>query len=348
MEKIIHFTLPKTLTPINMECIELARSLHRSWEIKVWQDPMRPDKYPLERYWPRANSGAQLSDLLRLDLLYRWGGVYLDGDMRLLKPLEELSDNFDFFIASHDGVVPINAIFGARREHPAIAAIIDELLLNEPDWSVPADKTTGPDIFVRTLKWDKQITVLPRETFYSYGPTEIFTRRNHRHAYAEHLWEYSWRDPNKPRIPSRKLTAIPRRLIKNAIVSSFRNWHRIKSLDPQLPRLASPRKQYLYTTGDAVVVKSFYGFNVFVDRNSPSAAAPIVGDRSDVGVELFLQRTLRGGDWAILFDTDNAFFPMLAAQCVGSFGRVYVYHSNERLSQLISQSAVANRVHDRG
>ena len=76
---------------------------------------MQPDGYPLERYWPKANSGAQLSDLLRLDVLYKWGGVYLDGDMRLLKPLDELAERFDFFIASHDGMVPINALIGATK-----------------------------------------------------------------------------------------------------------------------------------------------------------------------------------------------------------------------------------------
>ena len=120
MERIIHFTVPAKLTPVNMEMIELARKLHPTWEVKVWQDPMRPDGYPLERYWQKANSGAQLSDLLRLDVLYKWGGVYLDGDMRLLKPLDDLADKFEFFVASHEGLVPINAIVGARKGHPGI------------------------------------------------------------------------------------------------------------------------------------------------------------------------------------------------------------------------------------
>jgi hypothetical protein len=347
MEKIIHFTVPARLTPINIECIELARKLHPTWEIKVWQDPMRPDGYPLERYWQKANSGAQLSDLLRLDVLHRWGGVYVDGDMRLLKPLDNLADKFDFFIASHDGIVPINALIGARKGHSAIQAIIGELLLNEPDWSKPADKTTGPDIFVRTLKWDRQATFLPRETFYSYGPTEILARKNHRHAYAEHLWEYSWRDPTKPRIPSRTLKSITKRFIIEAIVGSFRNWHRIKSLDPKFPQPATPKNRYFYAAADEIVVKTFEGLNLFVDRNSPQAATTTFGDRDEFGADLFLKMILRGGDWAILVDSKDALFSMLAAQRVGSFGRVYVYLSNKRALQLLSKSANANRMHDR-
>ena len=73
MEKIIHFTVTEQLTPVNVRIIELARKLHPTWEVKVWQDPMRPDGYPLEACWPKANSGAQLSDLLRLDVLYQNG-----------------------------------------------------------------------------------------------------------------------------------------------------------------------------------------------------------------------------------------------------------------------------------
>ena len=75
--------------------------------------------------------------------------------MRLLKPLDELAERYDFFIASHDGIVPINALIGATKAHSAIQKLIDELLLNEPDWSVAPDRTTSTDIFVRTLKWDR-------------------------------------------------------------------------------------------------------------------------------------------------------------------------------------------------
>ena len=40
MEKILHFTVPKKLTPVQAHTIERARELHPGWDIKVWQDPV--------------------------------------------------------------------------------------------------------------------------------------------------------------------------------------------------------------------------------------------------------------------------------------------------------------------
>jgi len=350
MERIIHFTVPKTLTSINIECIELARNLHPTWEIKVWQDPMRPDGYPLERYWEKANSGAQLSDLLRLDVLHRWGGVYVDGDMRLLKPLDNLADKFDFFIASHDGIVPINALIGATKTHPAIQALIDELLLNEPDWSVPPDRTTGPDIFVRALKWDRGATVLPRETFYSYGPTETHSRRNHRHSFGEHLWEYSWKGLDAATAtPARRLRSAAKRAIKPALIGGFRLWHRIKSLDPSPSEKSIQSGQpRFYPVSDEIVFKTAHGFSVLADGNDANLTPAIVlGDYYELREDNFVRKTLRGGDWVIGADSSGASFCMLAAQSVRSFGRVFSYAPNPALVKLLFKSAAMNGMHDR-
>ena len=350
MEKIIHFTVPEKLTPINVQIIELARKLHPAWEVKVWQDPMRPDGYPLERYWAKANSGAQLSDLLRLDVLYKWGGVYLDGDMRLLKPLDELAERYDFFIASHDGIVPINALIGATKAHPAIQELIDELLLNEPDWSVPPDRTTGPDIFVRTLKGDRHTTVLPRETFYSYGPTETHSRKNHRHSYGEHLWEYSWKGLDAaPTTPARRWKSAAKRAIKPALIGGFRLWHRIKSLDPSRSEQSIQSHQpRFYPASDEILFKTVHGFSVIANGNDTSLTPAIVfGDYYEPREEYFVKKTLRGGDWAISTNSSGASFCMLAAQSVRSFGRVFAYAPDPTLVKLLSKSAAMNGMHDR-
>jgi inositol phosphorylceramide mannosyltransferase catalytic subunit len=350
MEKIIHFTVPAKLTPVNVRIIELARKLHPTWEVKVWQDPMQPDGYPLEKYWPKANSGAQLSDLLRLDVLYKWGGVYVDGDMRLLKPLDELVEQFDFFIASHDGRVPINALIGASKAHPAIQALIDELLLNEPDWSLPPDRTTGPDIFVRALKWDTRATVLPRETFYSYGPTETHARKNHRHSYGEHLWEYSWKSLDAVATkPTRRWRSAVKRLLKPVLIDGFRVWHRIKSLDPSPSEQSTySRQPRLYAVSDEIVLKTVHGFSIIADGNDAKLTPAIVfGDYYEPREDNFVKKILRGGDWTIGVDSSSASFYMLAAQSVESFGRVFAYTPNPTLMRLLSKSAVMNGMHDR-
>ena len=259
------------------ETIKRARALHPTWEIKVWQDPIHSDGYLLERYWSKANSGAQLADLIRLDVIYKWGGVYVDGDMRLLKPLDALVDNYDAFFASAFGDNLEGALIGARKAHPVIRALINDLSLNEPDWSLPPDRTTGPDFFARIARWKTDVTILPRDTFYSYRPDETHSRKTHRHSYGEHLWEVSWKElidePPKRRVRWR---SIVKRWLRPLITNAFQIWHRLKAFDR---RAQQPR--FYHATGE-IVVKTIHGFNIIVDGNETDHTPKLIfGDETE-------------------------------------------------------------------
>jgi hypothetical protein len=346
MEKIIHFTVPKTITSIQTETIERARALHPTWEIKVWQDPIHSDGYLLERYWPKANSGAQLADLIRLDVIYKWGGVYVDGDMRLLKPLDALVEKNDVFFASAFGDNLEGALIGARKAHPLIRTFIDDLLLNEPDWSLPPDRTTGPDFFARVARWNKDVTILPRETFYSYRPDETHSRKTHRHSYGEHLWEVSWKELNdEPRKRPVGWRSTIKRLLRPLISTGFRAWHRVKALDRWAPDKSIPRS---YSAHGEIVVKTVHGFNIIVDGDDTDRTPKIIfGDDVELRDEIAIKEILHGGDWVIDVGSKAASFCMLAAQRVGSFGRVFAYQHDQTISNMIARSSVMNRMHDR-
>jgi inositol phosphorylceramide mannosyltransferase catalytic subunit len=346
MEKIIHFTFPKTITSTQTEIIERARALHPTWEIKIWQDPIHSDGYLLERYWPKANSGAQLADLIRLDVIYKWGGVYVDGDMRLLKPLDALVENYDVFLASAFGENLEGALIGARKAHPVIRTLIDDLLLNEPDWSLSPEKTTGPDLFARIARWNTDVTILPRETFYSYRPDETHSRKTHRHSYGEHLWEVSWKELiEKP--PKRLIDwrSIVKRLLRPPIMTGFHAWHRMKALDRWAPEKSRPRS---YSAKGEIVVRTVHGFNVIVDgRDSDRTSSIVFGDEAELRDEIAVKDILRGGDWVIEVGPRAGSFCMLAAQRVKAFGRVFVYQCDPTISNMITRSSVMNRMNDR-
>jgi FkbM family methyltransferase len=348
MEKIIHFTVPKTITSVQAQTIEHARTLHPAWEIKLWQDPVQADGYLLEKYWPNVNSGAQLADLLRLDLVYRWGGIYVDSDLLLLKPLDDLAKHFDFFAASEDGYNFTNALIGATKGHPAVRALINELLSNEPDWSLPPNRTTGPILFAHVLKWNRDVSVLPRETFYSYNWNEPHFKKNHRHSYGEHLWASSWKrqhgTPIDTATGSFDWRSNAKRLVKPAITAAFRFWDRIKSLDP-LPE-AEPIKHY--NASGELVVQTIHGFNIVVDGNDVAVTPDLIfSGWRELPEENFVKRVLRGGDWMLDVGSHIGLFCILAAQCVGSFGRVFAYEPSSKSRKLLYKSAVMNCVHDR-
>src|SRR5262245_45247481 len=122
----IHFTIPQTPSDDQLKNIEIARQLHPGWNIVVWQDPIDGSNFRLAKYWPKVNSGAQLADLIRLEVVYQQGGFYLDSDFTLQKSLEPLR-NYEFVIASEDGHFLTNAFFGAAPQSPALARLIDSL-----------------------------------------------------------------------------------------------------------------------------------------------------------------------------------------------------------------------------
>src|SRR4051812_31668239 len=88
--KIIHFTIPEHATDVQLRNIQIARDLHPGWDVVVWQDPVDRTSFQLGRYWDKANSGAQLADLIRLEVVHRQGGFYVDSDFVLRKNLDAL------------------------------------------------------------------------------------------------------------------------------------------------------------------------------------------------------------------------------------------------------------------
>jgi FkbM family methyltransferase len=345
IEKIIHFSVPKNSTPLQTEAIERARRLHSDWEIKVWRDPVAPDGFLLEPYWKKAHSGAQFSDLLRLDVVYRWGGVYLDSDVLLLKPLDQLAGHYEFFIASEDGIKLTNAAFGASKGHPAIRALIDELLFNEPDWTLCPVATTGPTLFAAKLKWEKSISVLPRETFYPYQWHDVERAAARPHTYAEHLWVSSWKaEPRPPTVSHgrRALLGI-KKIVRGAIATGFRIAHRIRAIDP-----APKRTWEFYGASAELVVKTAYGFKIVLDGGDLHLTPEMVFEGCcEPAEENVLRKILKGGDWMIDVGANVGPFALLAAQQVGPFGRVFAYEPNPRPMTLLARSVAINRMQDR-
>jgi len=348
MEKVIHFIIPEIPNQEQLDVIELAKKLHSSWEIMVWQDPIKKDGFLLEKYWDKANSGAQLADLLRLDVVYRFGGVYIDSDLRLFRSMDGLADNYDFFIASEDGVVLTNAIFGAKKEHPALKVLIDELNNNEPDWTRSPVETTGPSFFAENLKWRDDISVLPRETFYTYNWNEA-PLPNHKLSFGEHLWAHSWWSDqdiaNASAVPiklSKYKTAI-KCFIKPYAIRLMNGFRRFNSLGKPVVRNFSS-----YMRTDEILIKTIHGHSIVADGMDLSVTPELVfNGYYGFPEEEFLKKVLRGGDWFVDVGSNIGTFSLLAAQKVGAFGRIFSFEPNPRSYKLFSKSLVLNRMHER-
>lgn len=95
------------------------------------------EKYPmLKRYYCDVKNLAFCSDIIRLDVLYRYGGIYLDTDVEVFQPLNnEKLLNSRFFIGQEctDNDAPFslyghmvsNGIMGAEKGNKIIKSFLD-------------------------------------------------------------------------------------------------------------------------------------------------------------------------------------------------------------------------------
>lgn len=342
--KIIHFTIPAHASPLQQAAIETAKRLHPEWKIMVWQDPILRDEFRLSKYWREAKSGAQLADLIRIEAVMNHGGIYLDSDVILHRRLDEIAENYDFFIASEDGIVATNAVFGSTIAHPALSKMVDDLDNNPPDWSCPPNVTTGPCFFSKILKWRKDVTILPRETFYPYNWNERISKP-HPSTYGTHQWDASW-VPNraKPTFLSKLCKyANPIRLVLD-LTRKIQRW--IRSNERSIKLLSS--KVNAYPIAEKIIRKTIHGHSIILSGKDFSITPEIVyRGYYELREELFIKQILRGGDFFIDVGANVGTFSLLAASIVGPFGRVYAYEPNPVVVEMLKNSATMNWVHER-
>ena len=87
-------------TRIIQECLKSWSQYCPEYEIKEWnEDNWNVDEYPFAKKAYISKKWAFVSDVARLDILYRFGGIYLDTDVLLLKydPFSEYLQREAFF-----------------------------------------------------------------------------------------------------------------------------------------------------------------------------------------------------------------------------------------------------------
>lgn len=347
--KIIHFVLPQVQSPNQMKAVDLARQLHPTWDIKLWVDPIDPTGWELGHLYGSARSGAQLADLVRLDVVYRYGGIYIDSDVHLTKPLDPFL-GFNSLFCSEDGALLTNAVFGSPKHSPIIHGIIEELKRTEIDWSYPPNQTTGPQLFSRCLRMNTEITLVPRETFYPYNWNEVASPPLPT-TYGTHLWDGSWKAGKLRALPGFKIGYV-QTISKRKVIELLEHYRR-KVFTLFLGRLrALLAKTGLsnlnYSTRTSIVLMTRRGLKMIVPAEDLSIVPELVLHGTYEEPELkFLERVLRGGDFVIDVGCNIGIHSLVAAKCVGSFGRVFSIDPNPKVIGYLEQSLLMNWMHER-
>lgn len=91
--KIIHYCWfgKNPLPELAKKCIAFWKKFLPDYEIKEWNEQnydVRKIPYIAQAY--DAKKYAFVSDFVRIDILYQYGGIYFDTDVEVIKPLDEI------------------------------------------------------------------------------------------------------------------------------------------------------------------------------------------------------------------------------------------------------------------
>ena len=207
--KILHqiWIGPNTPPEIFKKSQESIKKYMPGWEYKLWKDAdIAKLKLENQKYYDLASNYGEKSDIARYEILYRFGGLYLDVDFVCLKPFDILHHSYDFYT----GIMPLdcqatiaNGIIGSAQGHPILRDCID---------TIPDDGTKNKKILIRSgpIHFQKSFLKIGKDykgPFVAFPKSFFFPidlkERDSKHklplnkllkpeCFAIHYWSTSW------------------------------------------------------------------------------------------------------------------------------------------------------------
>ena len=213
--KIIHFICLCSELPEKYESIiDGWRKHNPDFEIWIWDDrkveTFLPQMINKDLYNQTDNFGHK-SDMLRYEVLKRYGGLYVDVDFLCNANFTNSHNKYCFYagICLEKSVQLNNGIMASMPNHPILDICISEMRLDNP-WGIECPHTlvlyqTGPWALTRSVLHymqtvgDEGVMIYPSTTFHPFPAalrheaTDELVKSYYRPwTMACHLWHSSW------------------------------------------------------------------------------------------------------------------------------------------------------------
>ena len=175
-----------------------------NWEYFLWteNDINQLSEFKNIQEFNSTPNNGQKSDIIRSQILYERGGVYLDTDFVLLKMFDNLLDLDYFCGVAYDGFPSLfNGLIGTTPGNVIIADMLNlDMNIGYKD-GMDIINTTGPYLVTRKvfkhIESFNNLLVLPVSFFYPFPNTDINKRPDYRtylqpETNACHVWSGSW------------------------------------------------------------------------------------------------------------------------------------------------------------
>lgn len=205
--KVIHYCWfgnnPKP--KVVQECIESWKKYCPDYEIKEWNESnydINKNAYTTAAY--KSKKYAFLTDYVRLDILYNYGGIYMDTDVKLIKPIDDLVSQGSFMSFEKVGRVNTGVGFASEKGNKIVEEnkeyyeqndFIDKNNNFVPEICVKITtkilEKHGLDYTQNKLQHVESLTIYPSDYFSpkKMGTEKITITSN---TYGIHLYASSW------------------------------------------------------------------------------------------------------------------------------------------------------------
>ena len=107
-------------------CLESWRKFSPDYEIKIWDlETYKPDHCLFFEQAVAHKNWSFASDYARADILYRYGGVYMDLDVMMLRPIDDLLYNDAYMGFESLDRIECGSGMGAKPNHPILKEICE-------------------------------------------------------------------------------------------------------------------------------------------------------------------------------------------------------------------------------
>lgn len=184
---------------------------HPDWTYILWTDEdMQAFGLENKELYDATTNWGKKSDIARLEILYRFGGLYVDTDFECVRPFDVFHHCCDFYAGLNCGpqVLILNGLMGAAPGHPVIKRSLEKLKANAgvPDNYMTIMYGTGPGLITEAFReltpTSKNRTVIFPSTYFYPWPYYMREEKDRAviqswikpETFGIHHWHLSWNE----------------------------------------------------------------------------------------------------------------------------------------------------------
>jgi mannosyltransferase OCH1-like enzyme len=184
---------PDPLPDDHRAWIESWKRLHPTWEHRLWTEDDLPDDPIRPEILERLRAPVERADILRLEILYRHGGAYVDTDVECLRPVDEALAGHNFVGVCLKPGRMTNTFIASVPGHPLLEQALREIRPMEVYWTLSASpaavkEVAGPPFLRRLVAKYPDVELLEPPIFF---PS---TDEEREHAIGVHHIARTWQN----------------------------------------------------------------------------------------------------------------------------------------------------------